>query len=639
MHRDLILGTAGHIDHGKTALIRALTGIDCDRLPEEKARGITIDIGFARLTLDGFDLGIVDVPGHERFIRNMLAGAAGVDLALLTVAADDSVMPQTREHLELLQILRVQHGLIAITKCDLVAAERLERVEAEVRELVRGTFLADAPIIRTSVVTGQGLDELRAAIATVCQRVGPRPVGEWFRLWVDRVFVVQGHGTVVTGTVESGSVGVGESLALLPGGGVYRVRGLHRHDQPVGRVSRGMRAAINLAGLPREAVYRGCMLATPDLVTASTVLCVELTAYAPLRHRVPVHVHVGTAEVLAVLALLDAPELRPRALGLAQLLCQDPLAAVWDDPLVVRDSSDQRTLGGGRVLHTGLGPLRRRHTQTVQLLRRLGQADPVERVAALAGLAGSAGISANECVARAGANPSEVTGLLERLRASGRVLPLTVAGRTAWFDPQTIYSLEERILQLLTEAHAQSPTATHLPRRVLQPLTPRYPAELVQAVVDRLVAAGRLLASGALLAVPGVSPSLTEAQARWLAQIETIYRDAGCSPPALPDLAQTLNVPLQSVSQLVQLAANRGALVPINAELYLHRDHLESIKRRVAERLAAAGTEGLTVAQIRDLLGTTRKYAVPLCEYFDRIGLTRRVGDVRLMGRLIGRTP
>jgi selenocysteine-specific elongation factor len=633
MRRDLILGTAGHIDHGKTALIRALTGIDCDRLPEEKARGITIDIGFARLTLDGFDLGIVDVPGHERFIRNMLAGAAGVDLALLVVAADDSVMPQTREHLELLQILRIQHGLIAITKCDLVSAERLERVEAEVRKLVAGTFLAKAPIIRTSVVTGQGLEELRAAIVAVCQRVGPRPIGEWFRLWIDRVFVLQGHGTVVTGTVESGSVGVGESLALLPAGGVYRIRGLQRHDQPVDRVSRGMRAAINLAGLPREAVYRGCMLATPDLVTPSTVLSVELTAYAPLRHRQPVHVHLGTAEGLAVLALLDAPELRPRAVGLAQLLCRDPLAAVWDDPLVVRDSSDQHTLGGGRVLHMGLGPLRRRHTQPVQLLRRLGEAEPSERIAALAGLAGPAGISATECVARAGVNPSELDTLMQRLQSDGRVLRLTVAGRTAWFDPQTIHSLEERILQLFTEAHAQAPTATHLPRRVLQSLTLRYPAELVQAVVDRLVAAGRLLASGPLLAVAGVSPSLTEAQARWLAQIETTYRDAGCSPPALPDLAQTLRIPLQSISELVHLAVNRGVLVPINAELYWHRDNLEPIKRLVAERLAAAGPEGLTVAQIRDLLSTTRKYAVPLCEYFDRIGLTRRVGDVRLMGR------
>src|SRR6516162_8236261 len=263
MTRDLILGTAGHIDHGKTSLVKALTGIGCDRLPEEKARGITIDIGFARLDLPPFHLGIVDVPGHERFVKNMLAGATGIDLAVLVVAADDSVMPQTREHLEILRLLGLKHGVIALTKADLVDATTRDVAEMEIRELVQGSFLADAPIVPTSAITGVGLDELKASIADACRRVEQRAGSEWFRLAIDRGFVVQGHGTVVTGSVTSGTVKISDELEWLPKGERVRVRSLHNHDRPVEEVRRGQRAAINLAGVPLEQVVRGQELATP----------------------------------------------------------------------------------------------------------------------------------------------------------------------------------------------------------------------------------------------------------------------------------------------------------------------------------------------------------------------------------------
>src|SRR5258708_2553042 len=285
MPRDLILGTAGHIDHGKTSLVKALTGIDCDRLPEEKTRGITIDIGFATLDLGDFRLGIVDVPGHERFIKNMLAGATGIELALLVIAADDSVMPQTREHLEILRLLGLKHGLVALTKCDLVDETTREVAELEIRELVRGSFLESAPILPTSAQTGRGIPELKAAIAAICRTVGsgqravgseraaatdglpaahcPLPTGHWFRMAIDRSFIVQGHGTVVTGSVTAGSVRIGDELAWQPKGETVRVRSLHNHDRPVEEVHRGQRAAINLAGVPHEAVIRGQELATP----------------------------------------------------------------------------------------------------------------------------------------------------------------------------------------------------------------------------------------------------------------------------------------------------------------------------------------------------------------------------------------
>src|SRR6516164_6133841 len=292
MPRDLILGTAGHIDHGKTSLVKALTGIDCDRLPEEKARGITIDIGFAILDLGDFRLGIVDVPGHERFIKNMLAGATGIDLAVLVIAADDSIMPQTREHLEILRLLGLRHGLVALTKCDLVDETTREVVELEIRELVKGSFLEEAAIVRTSAHTGEGIAALKAAIADACKKVEAKTGAEWFRMAIDRSFIVQGHGTVVTGSVTSGSLRVGDEVEWQPRGDKVRVRSLQNHDKPVEDVHRGQRAAINLAGVHHEDVLRGQELATPGYLMPSRVLTVRLRCLSdvkkPIKHRLPV---------------------------------------------------------------------------------------------------------------------------------------------------------------------------------------------------------------------------------------------------------------------------------------------------------------------------------------------------------------
>src|SRR6516225_4294707 len=337
--RDLILGTAGHIDHGKTSLVKALTGIDCDRLPEEKERGITIDIGFATLDLGDYRLGIVDVPGHERFIKNMLAGATGVDLAVLVVAADDSVMPQTREHLEILRLLGLRHGIIAVTKCDLVDETTREVVEMEVRELVQGTFLEHAPLVRTSAHTGLGIPELKAALAEVCRRVEDRTGEEWFRMSIDRSFIVQGHGTVVTGSVTSGRLRVGDEVEWQPRGERVRVRSLQNHDQPVEEVHRGMRAAVNLAGVRHEDVVRGQELATPGYLNPSRVVTVRLHCLAdvkrPIKHRAPVRFHLGTSEIMGTVSLLDCDTVEPGGWGLAQLFLEEPATATWGQPSVV----------------------------------------------------------------------------------------------------------------------------------------------------------------------------------------------------------------------------------------------------------------------------------------------------------------
>src|SRR5688500_4844856 len=342
--RKLILGTAGHIDHGKTALVRALTGIDCDRLPEEEERGITIDIGFAHLDVGGVQLGVVDVPGHERFVRNMLAGASGIDMVMLVVAADDSVMPQTREHLDILKLLGVRHGLIAITKADLVEPSWLDMVEQDVRQLVRGSFLENAPVVRTSATTGAGIEELKRQVEQCCRRVHDAPIGDLFRLAVDRSFVVQGRGTVVTGTVWSGRLRVEDEVEWLPVQRRVRIRGLQSHGSDVAEVVRGQRAAVNLLGVHHADVRRGHELVTPGYLVPSPLLTARVSVLAssprPVKHRACVRVHLGTQERIGTVALLDANEIVPGQSALAQISCDEPATAVGGQPVVICASAD-----------------------------------------------------------------------------------------------------------------------------------------------------------------------------------------------------------------------------------------------------------------------------------------------------------
>jgi selenocysteine-specific elongation factor len=635
MPRDLILGTAGHIDHGKTALVKALTGIDTDRLPEEKARGITIDIGFARLDLGDYRLGIVDVPGHERFVKNMLAGATGIDLALLVVAADDSVMPQTREHLEILRLLGLRHGVIALTKCDLVDETTREVVAMEVRELVRDTFLADAPLVPTSAHTGQGLAELKAAIAEACRRVEARAGSELFRLAIDRSFVVQGHGTVVTGSVTSGSVRVGDELDWLPRGERVRVRALHNHDRPVEEVHRGMRAAINLAGVAHEDVVRGQELAAPGYLKPSRTLTVRLRASAdarrPLKHRTPVRLHIGTAEILGTVSLLDRDALNPGEWGLAQLFLEEPAVAVWGQPFVVRESSAATTLGGGRVLQPVARKIRRRHVELIEWVERLAGDEADQRALAVAWFGGFGGFTPADLVRGAGVAPDQTMPLVERLKAEGRLAEMAVGQtRRLLLHADLLRELEERVLAVLTRMHEQFPLLTaHDRKRLHAQLDYIGDEPLVSAAVDRLLARGVLTGDARRVARADFKPKLSANQRKLKDKIVAAYREAGFQPPEPTSFANQAGGNAASLKDLFDVAVGEGHLAAITDGLYLHTDHEAEMRRRVTAKLAAGGP-GLTVAEIRDLLGTTRKYAVPLCEYLDRVGVTRREGDLRV---------
>jgi selenocysteine-specific elongation factor len=637
MPRDLILGTAGHIDHGKTSLVKALTGIDCDRLPEEKARGITIDIGFAILDLGEFRLGIVDVPGHERFVKNMLAGATGIDLALLVVAADDSVMPQTREHLEILRLLGLRHGLVALTKCDTVDQTTREVVELEVRDLVQGSFLEHAPILRTSAHTGEGIAELKAEIAEVCRHVEARTGQEAFRMAIDRSFIVQGHGTVVTGSVTSGSIKVGEEVEWQPRGERVRVRSLQNHDKPVEEVHRGMRAAINLAGVHHEDVIRGQEIAAPGYLVPSRVLTLRLHCLGdlrrPIKHRMPARLHIGTAEIMGTISLLDCDAIEPGGWGLAQIFLEGPATATWGQPFVIRESSATQTLGGGQVLQPTAKKIRRRHLEMLERIERLWSGDVEQRALTVAWFGGFAGFTAGDLVRGAGIAPDQAQELIARLRSRGELVDVVISpARRVLLHANMVKELEERILHALDRLHEQFPLmSSHDRQKVQSQLDYVGDDALVHAAVDRLIQAKKLTGDLRRLARADFKPKLSGNQRKLKDKIVAAYQEARFQPPELASFANQAGGNAASLGDLFDVSVAEGLLVRVTEDLYLHADTEAEMRRLVTDRLKEG--PGLTVAEIRDILGTTRKYAVPLCEYLDRIGVTRREGDLRQLAQ------
>jgi selenocysteine-specific elongation factor len=637
MTRDLILGTAGHIDHGKTSLVKALTGIDCDRLPEEKARGITIDIGFAILDLPPFRLGIVDVPGHERFVKNMLAGATGIDLAVLVVAADDSIMPQTREHLEILRLLGLRHGVIALTKCDLVDETTREVVELEVRELVHGTFLENAPLIATSAHTGKGIPELKAAIAEACRKVEENVGKRWFRLAIDRSFIVQGHGTVITGSVTSGSVRVGDEVEWLPRGDRVRVRSLQNHDQTVDEVHRGQRAAINLAGVHHEDVIRGQELATPGYLVPSRVMTVRLQCLAdmkrPIKHRMPVRFHIGTSEIMCTVALLDADALEPGQWGLAQIFLDEPAMGVWGQPFVLRESSAAQTLGGGQVLQPAARKIRRRHLEMLERIERLWTGDARQRVLTVAWFSAFGGFTVPELVRGAGIGPDEAADLVARLKEEGELMEMAIGGaRRILLHKDMVTELEARILSALDRLHEQFPLmSTHDRQKVQSQLDYVGDDPLVHATVERLIGGKKLVGDLRRIGRADFKPKLSDNLRKLKDKLVAAYLTARFQPPEPSSFTNQAGGNAANLKDLFDVCVAEGYLTYIADDIYLHTDIDSEMRRLVRDKLAEG--KGLTVAEIRDMLGTTRKYAVPLCEYLDRVGVTRRDGDLRVLTR------
>jgi selenocysteine-specific elongation factor len=559
-----------------------------------------------------------------------------LDLALLIVAADDSVMPQTREHLEILRLLGLSGGVIAITKSDLAEPSWLDLVEEDVRTLVRGSFLESAPVVQTSTVTGAGLEELKDALRAVAASVEPHHDAGLFRMAIDRSFTVAGHGTVVTGTVASGTVSVGDELEWLPAGRVVRVRGLHRHDHAVERVGRGARAAVNLAGVHHAEIRRGQELASPGYLCATRVLSVDVVdldgAVRPLRHRGRYKLHLGTAEVSAVLSLIAPDDAGTGASRLAQLFVAEPIVAVYGQPFVLREESPPATLGGGRVLQPSARRLRRRDRAAISRVTRLRSADPVDRLSAVLALEGLAAPIKHRLCALSGVSVDRLEERLGALAQAGALVALPLGPRrTMPVLAEVAADLEDRALRALARLHAARPRHSAVPRAQLAAALPDLAnGALAAGLLERLARSGKIVAGPRAVALKGHEPKLTQAERKLKNELADSIRAGGMSPPDTTELAASAGHRGPIVAELLALLRDEERLVEINSSLFFDSDCELELRRRVQDRLQGGAT--ITMAELRDLLGTTRKYAVPLGEYLDKIGLTEREGDTRRLG-------
>jgi selenocysteine-specific elongation factor len=630
--KSVIVGTAGHIDHGKSALVEALTGTHPDRLAEEKRRGITIDLGFAFLEENGVKFGLVDVPGHERFVSNMLAGAAGIDLVLLVIAADESIKPQTREHFDICRLLGVTRGVVALTKSDLVDSDMLGLVQLEVEEYLRGSFLERAPIVPVSAKTGAGLAELKKALHAVAAEIPGKDAARYFRLPIDRAFAMKGFGTVVTGTLISGSIGSEDEVELFPGGKRLRVRGVQSGGKSVERAIAGQRTAVNLAGIDHGDVKRGMTLAAPGHFRTTRRVDVRLTllpSARKLKQRARVHFHAGTAETIAEISLYGESVLAPGQTALGHLRLQDEVLSLPGDRFIVRQFSPVITIGGGVILD----PLARRPT-----LRDTGRTAFLEilesgkREDTLAAMTERAllGLTIEEIVARTGWFDQEIRGAAQKLVTASRIKivsaePLILLGRRA-FD-----EVRRKIGERVERFHKENPLSPGIAREDLRAnLGRRVRAETFRAALEELASEKKLDVQGELVKRAGSQIALQPEEAQAKGEIAKAFSDAGLAVPSVKEVLAKLSVETKRAEKLLQILLREKSLVRVSPELIFHRDALAHLKEQLAAHKKAKG-ERISVPVFKDLTGITRKYAIPLLEYLDRERVTRRAGDERVI--------
>ena len=629
--KHLIAGTAGHIDHGKTELVRALTGVDCDRLEEEKRRGITIDIGFAPLPLDEeISVGFIDVPGHERFVKNMLAGASGIDMVVLVVAADESVMPQTREHFDICRLLGVESGLVALTKSDLADAEMREIVALEVRDFVRGSFLEGTPIVPVSAKTGEGLDVLREALRRCATEVRPRSATSFMRLPVDRCFTIRGFGTVVTGTLSAGEVADGDEIAVYPARRKARVRGVQVHGRSVPRAVAGQRTALNLQGIEGPEVTRGDVLAPPGFLSPSSLLdvAIDLLPLAPrgLDDLARVRYHQGTSEILARVKILGAKEVRPGGRGLAQLRLERPGLSLPGDRFVIRQYSPTITIGGGVVLDAHPEKHRGGAEDAVKALGDLARGG-AEALAAHALAASGSGLTSLDLVVRTGRSPAEVARVAARLVEAGTAIPVGDRAGTLlhrdWHQRHRSAALE-----ILARFHRENPLMRGLPREELRErILPGGRPEVARFVLDRLAAEGRIRLEKDLAAAAGHRLELSPEEERLRTFLEDRFREGGLNPSTIEEIVAEGGLDASKAQRIYHLLVAGGRLVRIKDGKVFHAEAIETLKARLWE---IRGTRPIIdVAAFKELAGTSRKNAIPLLEHLDGVHVTRRVGNER----------
>lgn len=619
--RHVILGTAGHIDHGKSALVKALTGIDPDRLKEEKERGITIDLGFADLSYpDGLTIGIVDVPGHERLVRNMLAGAGGIDLVLLVIAADEGVMPQSREHLYICDLLKIKSGLIAITKADLVENDWLELMKDEVKNFVSGTFLEGVPIVPVSSKTMFNIDLLKEEIRNVALRVEPKPTKGLFRLPIDRVFTLKGFGTVITGTALSGSISVDDTVEILPSNIKSKVRGLHSHGKPIQTAYAGQRVAINLQGVEKEELKRGDAAVLPGrfIPTKTIDAKIELLQdVPPLKNKGLVHFHLATSETIARVILYGRDELKPEESCYCQFRLQDPVISMSGDRYIIRRFSPVDTIGGGEVFDPS--PPRRRQKDIAEILMTFEKGSFSDKISLKVLQSGLHGISTMTIEGWIKAEIPAIRESIEMLRGKGILFAIEdVLIHKTFFD-----SFREKVLQTLKDFHAKNPLKPGMPKeelRVKLNIEPRLFSGLITSLKD-------VVMEKDIIRLRTFSTVLSQAEETLKAKILELLQKGGFQPPSKEELSQSLKLDQKHLSDILKLMVKEGSLVRISDSMYLtspvYHMMIESLKNFFSKK------PEMTVAEFRDILNTTRKYALPILEYLDANKITLRVGDIR----------
>jgi len=630
--KQIILGTAGHIDHGKTALIKALTGIDTDRLKEEKRRGITIELGFAHLTLpSGIIIGIVDVPGHERFVKNMVAGATGIDLVALIIAADEGVMPQTREHLEICNLLNITHGLVIITKIDLVDEDWLSLVRDDIAASLQGTFLQNSPVAEVSSETGQGIEDLVAVIDELTQKVPERSIGTFFRLPIDRVFTMKGFGTVVTGTTISGHIEVGSEVTLYPRELGSRVRGIQVHNQEVPSVRAGSRTAINLQGVEKEFIARGDVVADKDSLKPTYMVDAVLKYLdsnpKKLQNRKRVRFHCGGSEIIATAVLLDTDELAPGTTCFAQFRLEKPTVLLSGDRFVIRTYSPIRTIGGGHILNPLPGKKKRFSREALEELTVLRDGSDREIVEQHIKNSRMQGLSLKELSFLAAISSDDLSGIISTL-ASDKAIVNYDPEKSIFIHADSYAVAKEQMLAILADYHKRFPLKEGLAKEELRSrMAGNVREKLFNKLLNDLINGSAVVRERDTIRAASHRVTLHKKQEEARAKIEKTYLKAGLEPSYFKDLDKAI---VQGGGRdVLETMVKDGTLIKVKEDLYFHKTPIEDLKTRLVHHIKEKGE--ITTPDLKTLTGVSRKYTIPLIEYFDKIQLTVRIGDKRIL--------
>jgi selenocysteine-specific elongation factor len=632
--KHIILGTAGHIDHGKTSLIRFLTGVDTDRLKEEKLRGITIELGFAPLTLpNGQKIGVIDVPGHEKFVKNMVAGVGGIDILLLTIGADEGIMPQTKEHMEICSLLKIKTGLIALTKIDLVEEEWIEMVKEDVEEFVKGTFLEGSPVIPVSSVTGEGIQLLLAALEGLSKKIEERPSEGPLRLPIDRVFSMKGFGTVVTGTLVTGSLSVGQMVEIVPSRIQAKVRGVQFHNDAVEKISAGSRTAVNLQGVERSSVERGSVLTCPGTIDPSSMLdvCFEHlpSSPKPLKNRTKVRFHIGTSSILANITFFDRDRISPGETAFARLKLDSPAVTMHKERFIIRSYSPIYTIGGGDVLDSYPTKRKKYFNEILADLRVFQNGKDEEIIKTHVYNSGFKGLSIKELQMRIRINPSRLSDLI-KASMSKRELVQFDQEDTRIVHSSIYENLKKLLLEQIKGYHTSYPMKEGISKEELKTKLPKgVNAKLFNKAVIELTRLSKIKGVKDKLQLFDYSISLKEPQKEVKKNIIEIYTNEKLSPPVLKELIERLSTDASEVKKIMDLLVEEGTLVKIKEEFYFHSDAIANLKEKLIAYLKK--NKELTISQFKEITKSSRKYSTPLIEYFDKIRVTIRVGDKRIL--------